>query len=55
MLKNYLEKTTDYSKLPAPAVAGIDDPNVVGNVTKLIGLSAERANLAYSVKNKKMF
>ena len=55
LLKNYLEKTTDYSKLPAPAVAGIDDPNVVGNVTKLIGLSAERANLAYSVKNKKMF
>ena len=55
LLKNYLEKTTDYSKLPAPTVAGIDDPNVVGNVSKLIVLSAERANLAYSVKNKKMF
>jgi capsular exopolysaccharide synthesis family protein len=55
LLKNYLVKTTDYSKLPAPTVAGIDDPNVVANVSKLIGLSAERANLAYSVKNKKMF
>jgi hypothetical protein len=55
LLKNYLEKTTDYSKLPAPTVAGIDDPNVVGNVTKLIQLSAERANMSYSIKNKKMF
>ena len=55
LLKNYLEKTTDYAKLPAPTVAGIDDPNVIGNVTKLIQLSAERANLSYSVKNKKMF
>jgi len=55
LLKNYLEKTTDYSKLPAPTVAGIDDPNIIGNVSKLISLSAERANLAYSVKNKKMF
>lgn len=55
LLKNYLEKTTDYSKLPAPTVAGIDDPNVIANVSKLISLSAERANLAYSIKNKKMF
>jgi capsular exopolysaccharide synthesis family protein len=55
LLKNYLEKTTDYSKLPAPTVAGIDDPNVLGNVAKLIQLSAERANMSYSVKNKKMF
>ncbi len=55
LLKNYLEKTTDYSKLPAPTVAGIDDPNVIGNVSKLIQLSAERANMSYSVKNKKLF
>lgn len=55
LLKNYLEKTTDYSKLPAPSVAGIDDPNVVGNVAKLIQLSAERANMSYSVKNKRLF
>ena len=55
LLKNYLEKTTDYSKLPAPTVAGIDDPNIIGNVAKLIQLSAERANMSYSVKNKKLF
>jgi hypothetical protein len=53
LLKNYLEKTTDYSKLPAPTVAGIDDPNVVGNVTKLIQLSAEFCRACYSIKNKK--
>lgn len=55
LLKNYLDKTTDYSKLPAPTVAGIDDPNIIGNVAKLIQLSAERANMSYSVKNKKLF
>jgi succinoglycan biosynthesis transport protein ExoP len=55
LLKNYLEKNNDYSKLPAPSVAGIEDPNIIGNVSKLIQLSAERSELAYSVKNDKMF
>ncbi len=55
LLKNYLEKTTDYAKLPAPTVAGIEDPNVISNVAKLIQLSAERASMSYSVKNKKLF
>ena len=55
LLKNYLEKNNDYSKLPAPSVAGIEDPNIIGNVSKLIELSAERSDLAYSVKNDKMF
>jgi capsular exopolysaccharide synthesis family protein len=55
LLKNYLEKNNDYSKLPAPTVAGIEDPNIIGNVSKLIQLSTERSELAYSVKNDKMF
>jgi len=55
LLKNYLEKNNDYSKLPAPTVAGIEDPNIIVNVSKLIELSAERSALAYSVKNEKMF
>ena len=55
LLKNYLEKNNDYSKLPAPSVAGIEDPNIIGNVSRLIELSAERSELAYSVKNDKMF
>jgi succinoglycan biosynthesis transport protein ExoP len=55
LLKNYLEKNNDYSKLPAPSVAGIEDPNIIGNVSRLIELSAERSELAYAVKNDKMF
>jgi capsular exopolysaccharide synthesis family protein len=55
LLKSYLDKSTDYSKLPAPTVAGIEDPNIISNVSKLIGLSAERSKMAYSVKSKGMF
>ncbi len=55
LLKSYLEKNNDYSKLPAPTVAGIEDPNIIGNVTKLIELSKLRAERAYTVKNEKMF
>ena len=35
-LKSYLRSSVDYSKLPAPSVAGIEDPNIVVNVSKLI-------------------
>lgn len=54
-LKNYLITNSDFSKLPAPSVAGIEDPNIVSNVTKLTNLSAERAEMAYTVKNDKKF
>lgn len=54
-LNSYLNKSSDYSKLPAPTVAGIEDVNIVTNVSQLINLSKERAAMAYSVKNEKMF
>jgi succinoglycan biosynthesis transport protein ExoP len=54
-LKSYLKNSVDYSKLPAPSVAGIEDPNVVTNVSKLISLSAQRAEMAYAVKSDKIF
>jgi len=54
-LKSYLRNSVDYSKLPAPSVAGIDDPNIVMNVSKLIGLSAQRSEMAYTVKSDKIF
>ena len=54
-LKAYLKNSVDYSKLPAPSVAGIDDPNVVANVSKLIALSTERSEMAYAVKSDKIF
>ena len=54
-LKNYLVNSVDYSKLPAPSVAGIDDPNIISNVSKLTSLSAERSEMSYAVKNDKKF
>lgn len=54
-LKSYLRNSVDYSKLPAPSVAGIEDPNIVVNVSKLIALSTERSEMAYAVKSEKIF
>ncbi len=49
-LKNYLRSSDDFSKLPAPTIAGIDEPNITVNVAKLIALSIQRSELAYSIK-----
>lgn len=54
-LKAYLKNSVDYSKLPAPSVAGIEDPNIVMNVSKLISLSTQRSEMAYAVKSEKIF
>ncbi len=54
-LRAYLKNSVDYSKLPAPTVAGIDDPNIVVNVSKLIALSTQRSEMAYAVKSDKIF
>lgn len=54
-LRSYLTNSVDYSKLPAPAVAGIEDPNIVGNVSRLIALSIQRSEKAYAVKNERFF
>ncbi|WP_428231350.1 polysaccharide biosynthesis tyrosine autokinase [Flavobacterium sp.] len=54
-LKSYLNNSIDYSRLPAPSVAGIEDPNVVVNVSKLIALSTQRSEMAYAVKSDKIF
>jgi polysaccharide biosynthesis transport protein len=49
-LKTYLKNSVDFSKLPAPTVAGIEEPNINANVAKLILLSVQRSELAYSIK-----
>jgi succinoglycan biosynthesis transport protein ExoP len=54
-LKAYLRNSVDYSKLPAPSVVGIDDPNIVANVSRLIALSTQRSEMAYAVKSEKIF
>ena len=54
-LKSYLKSSVDYAKLPAPSVVGIDDPNIVMNISKLISLSTQRSEMAYAVKSDKIF
>ncbi|WP_445457161.1 polysaccharide biosynthesis tyrosine autokinase [Flavobacterium sp. HNIBRBA15423] len=54
-LKSYLDKSIDFSNLPAPTVANIEDPNIVNNVSRLIELSKQRSELNYAVKSGKMF
>jgi len=54
-LKSYLNSSVDYSRLPAPSVAGIEDPNVIANVSRLIALSTQRSEMAYAVKSDKIF
>ena len=54
-LKNYLKSSVDFSKLPAPTVAGIDEPNINANVAKLISLSIQRSELVYSIKGEVYF
>lgn len=54
-LKSYLNNSVDYSRLPAPSVAGIEDPNIVTSVSKLIALSTQRSEMAYAVKSDKIF
>lgn len=54
-LSAYLKKSVDFSKLPAPSIAGIEDPNIVSNVTKIIELSIRRSEMLYSVKNEMFF
>jgi capsular exopolysaccharide synthesis family protein len=54
-LKAYLKNSVDYSRLPAPSVAGIEDPNIVANISKLISLSTQRSEMAYAVKSDKIF
>lgn len=51
-LKNYLKGSVDFSKLPAPTVAGIEEPNINANVSKLIALSIQRSELTYSIKGE---
>ena len=54
-LKSYLQNNNDFSKLPAPSVAGITEPTIVVNVSKLVSLSIARSQMAYSVKNEKLY
>mgnify|MGYP000280080648 CR=1 FL=1 len=50
ILENYLTSRTDYSSVPAPSVAGIEESSISSSVRKIIALSVERSDLRYSAK-----
>ncbi len=54
-LRKYLKESVDFSKLPAPTIAGIEEPNINTNVAKIIALSIQRSELEYSVKGSFSF
>jgi capsular exopolysaccharide synthesis family protein len=54
-LSSYLKNSKDYSKLPAPTVAGIEDPNIIQNVSDLISLSVSRSEMDRSIKSGTIF
>ena len=54
-LKSYLKSSVDFSKLPAPTIVGIDEPNINTNVSKLIALSIQRSELVYSIKGEVLY
>lgn len=55
LLEDYLINSTDFRSLPAPTSSGIDDPNIISNVSKIVALSIQRAKLSETVKNDIFF
>ena len=50
-LKNYLETSNSFTELPAPSIAGVDDGNILSNISKINGLSVQKANYEKSVRS----
>jgi polysaccharide biosynthesis transport protein len=53
-LNGYLQNSKNFTKLPAPSVAGIDDPNILSNVSNLIALSVQKSEMEFTVKSDVM-
>lgn len=49
-LENYLRNRKDYADVPAPSVAGIEEPSISSAVGKIVALSQQRSKYAYSLK-----
>jgi len=50
-LKNYLKESKSFTDIPAPSIAGIDDTNILSNVSKINELSVRKSKLEYSVRS----
>lgn len=51
LLDNYLRNRNDYSDVPAPSVAGIEESSISNAVSKIIELSVQRGNYSFSLKS----
>lgn len=49
-LENYLRNRRNYEDVPAPSVAGIDEPSIASAVSKIVSLSEQRNKYAYSLR-----
>ncbi len=49
-LKKYLLTSNNFTNLPAPSVAGIDDGNILANISKINTLSIQKAKSESTVK-----
>ena len=49
-LERYLQRKTEFKDITSPTVVGIDEVNIVSNVSKIVELSIKRSNLRYSMK-----
>lgn len=49
-LKKYLLTSNNFTNLPAPSVAGIDDGNILANISKINTLSIQKAKFESTVK-----
>jgi capsular exopolysaccharide synthesis family protein len=49
-LEDYLLNRTDYSDVPAPSVAGINEASIVSGVSRIVTLAEERNRLQYSFR-----
>ena len=49
-LEEYLQTRNDYSNVPAPSVAGINEGSIASAVKKIIDLAEERRNYQYTLK-----
>jgi len=51
LLKNYLMTSQDFTSFPAPALQGIDDPNITSGISKIVNLSIQKSTLESSVRD----
>jgi capsular exopolysaccharide synthesis family protein len=49
-LEKYLRLSKDFTKLPAPSIAGLEEGNIVSNTGKIVSLSVERSKYEYTLK-----